>query len=157
MTVATIEGTASPLGRRNPTVKLALLLVVSLAVMFVFDPLTPTVLYLVALVAVACSARMRLRSLLVAQLPFVAFALGVLAVNALTRPGTVLWQAGVLRVTEEGLSVGAALAARTLLTGVLAIGFLVSTDAVALMISLRDNARSLHRFSHRGSDLRVEG
>ena len=149
MTVATIEGTASsPLGRRNPTVKLALLLVVSLAVMFVFDPLTPTVLYLVALVAVACSARMRLRSLLVAQLPFVAFALGVLAVNALTRPGTVLWQAGVLRVTEEGLSVGAALAARTLLTGVLAIGFLVSTDAVALMTSLRDNARLSARVTY---------
>src|SRR5690625_6280088 len=40
----------------------------------------------------------------------------------------ILWQAGPLRATEEGFSVGGALALRTVLIGVLAIGFLSSTD-----------------------------
>ena len=131
----------SPLARRNPTMKLALLTLVSLVVVFVLDPVTPAVLYLLALGAVAASARVAPRTLLVAHVPFVAFALGVLVVNALARPGVVLWQAGLLRVTAEGLGVGAALAARTLLIGVLAIGFLRSTDGVALMTSLHQNAR----------------
>lgn len=74
-------------------------------------------------------------------MPFLLFGLGVLVVNALSRPGVAVWQAGPLRVTEEGLSVGAALAARTLLIGVLAVGFLLSTDGVALMTSLHQNAR----------------
>ena len=131
----------SPLARRNPTVKLALLTAVSLVVMFILDPLTPTVLYILALAGVAASVRVPARALAVAHAPFVAFATGVLGVNALARPGTVLWQAGALRITEEGLSVGAALAVRTLLIGVLAIGFVLSTDGVALMTSLHQNAR----------------
>ncbi|GAA4288873.1 energy-coupling factor transporter transmembrane component T [Georgenia daeguensis] len=131
----------SPLARRNPTVKLALLTLVSLVVVLVLDPVTPTVLYLLGFVAVAASVRVPARTLALAHVPFVLFALGVLTVNALARPGTVLWQAGLLRVTEEGLSVGAALAVRTLLVGVLAIGFLLSTDGVALMTSLHQNAR----------------
>ncbi|MFH5821191.1 energy-coupling factor transporter transmembrane component T family protein [Georgenia sp. AZ-5] len=131
----------SPLARRNPTVKLALLTLVSLVAVFLLDPLTPAVLYLLALAAVTASLRVPLRTLAAAHVPFVAFALGVLVVNALARPGVVLWQAGLLRVTEEGLAVGAALAARTLLVGVLAIGFLLSTDGVALMTSLHQNAR----------------
>lgn len=138
----------SPLARRNPTVKLALLTLVSLVVIFVLDPFTPTVLYLLALTGVAVSTRVAPRTLLVAHVPFVAFALGVLVVNALARPGVALWQAGMLRVTQEGLSVGAALAARTLLIGVLAIGFLVSTDAVALMTSLHQNARLSARVTY---------
>jgi energy-coupling factor transporter transmembrane protein EcfT len=137
-----------PLARRNATVKLVLLTAVSLVVMFVLDPLTPTVLYVLALAGVAASVRMPARTLAIAHVPFVAFATGVLVVNALTRPGTVLWQAGALRVTEEGLSVGAGLAVRTLLIGVLAIGFVLSTDGVALMTSLHQNARLSSRVTY---------
>jgi energy-coupling factor transport system permease protein len=131
----------SPLARRNPTVKLALLGIVSVVAMFLLDPVTPTVLYVAGLLGVAASVRVPARTLVVAHVPFLAFAMGVLLVNVLSRPGTVLWQTGPLRVTEEGLSVGAALAARTLLIGVLAVGFLLSTDGVALMTSLHQNAR----------------
>lgn len=132
---------ASPLSRRNPTVKLGLLFVVSAAMLFVFDPFTPAALYLLALVGVLAFARVAPRTLALAHLPFVAFALGLFVVNVLSRPGEVLWQAGVLRVTVEGISVGSALAMRTLLIGILAIGFLASTDPVALMTSLHQNAR----------------
>ncbi len=141
MSVLSRAAADSPLARRNPTVKLALLAIVSLAAMFLLDPVTPAVLYVLGLVGIAVSVRVPARTLAVAHVPFLAFALGVFIVNALSRSGTVLWQAGALRVTEQGLSVGAALAARTLLIGVLAVGFLLSTDAVALMTSLHQNAR----------------
>ncbi len=132
--------TDCPLARRNPTLKLALLATISVVSMFLLDPVTPAVLYVLGLLGVAMSLRVPARTLAVAHVPFLAFALGVLIVNTLSRPGTVLWQAGPLRVTEEGLSVGAALAARVLLIGVLAIGFLLSTEGVALMMSLHQHA-----------------
>lgn len=136
-----VPAAASPLGRRNPTVKLMLVFAVSLVMLFVLDPVTPAVLYALASVAVAAGTRLPVRTLALAHLPFASFAVGLLLVNALSRPGDVLWEAGWLRVTEEGLSVGAALALRTLLIGVLAIGFVLSTDPVALMTSLHQHAR----------------
>ena len=131
----------SPLARRNPSVKLLLMLVVSLSVMFVLDPVTPAVLFIVAAVATAVGARMSVTALARSLVPFLLFALSVFTVNVLTRPGEVLWQAGMLRVTSEGVVVGLALAWRTMLTGLLAVVFLVSTDGVALVNSLHQQAR----------------
>lgn len=133
--------TDSPLARRNPSVKLGLVIVVCTVAVFVLDPVTPAVLYLLALVGVVVSVRAPARTLALAHGPFVAFAAGLVLVNALSRPGAEVWHAGPLRVTEQGLSVGAALAGRTLLVGVLVIGFLLSTDGVALMTSLHHNLR----------------
>jgi len=63
-------------------------------------------------------------------------ALWQVLVNALSRPGVVLAEPGPRRITAEGLEVGAALGLRTLLVGVLAIGFVASTSPVRLMTSL---------------------
>jgi energy-coupling factor transport system permease protein len=131
----------SPLSRRNPTVKLALLFIVSLLLLFVFDPVTPAVLYLLGLAAVIAFARIPGRTLLLAHLPFVGFALGILVVNALSRPGEVLVDLPPIRVTVEGLVVGGALALRTMAIGILSIGFIATTDPVALMTSLHQHAR----------------
>jgi energy-coupling factor transport system permease protein len=131
----------SPLSRRNPTVKLALLFIVSLLLLFVFDPVTPAVLYLLGLAAVIAFARIPARTLLLAHLPFVGFALGILVVNALSRPGEVLVDLPPIRVTVEGLVVGGALALRTMAIGILSIGFIATTDPVALMTSLHQHAR----------------
>ena len=138
----------SVLARRNPTVKLALLFVVSLAMVFIFDPVTPAVLYVVALAAVVASTRLPLRTLALGHVPFLAFGLGILMVNALSRPGHILWEAGPLRITVEGLSVGGSLALRTLVIGILAIGFIASTDGVALMGSLHQHARLGSRITY---------
>ncbi|GAB3026690.1 hypothetical protein GCM10011376_13370 [Nocardioides flavus (ex Wang et al. 2016)] len=140
--------TGSWLGRRNPSVKLGLAFAVSLAVSFVLTPTAPAVLYVLALLAVRLTSRVPWRRLALAHVPFVAFASGALLVNAVSRPGTVLWAAGSLEVTDAGLSVGAALAARTLLIGVLAVGFVVSTDPVDLMTSLQQNARLSPRVTY---------
>ncbi len=141
MNLATQRITDSPLGRRNPTVKLALLFVVSIVLVFLLDPVTPTVLWARGAIAALTFARIPARTLATAQLPFVAFAFGVFTVNVLSRPGEVLWQEGMLRVTVEGITVGAALAMRTLALGVLSVAFLLSTDSVALMTSLHQHAR----------------
>lgn len=131
----------SPLTRRDPSVKLVLLFVVSLAVSFVLDPATAAVLWVLAMIAVLVGARMPLGALIRGQWPFALFGLGIFVVNTLSRPGEVLWQAGWLRVTVEGLEVGGALALRALTIGVLALGFLVSTAPVPLLTSARDVLR----------------
>lgn len=136
------------LARRNPTVKLAVLALASAVAMFVFDPLTAGVLYAVAVAAVALGLRPDTRSVVIAHLPFLAFAASVFTVNMLTRPGAVVWQAGFLRITQEGMSVGAALGARTLFIGILAVAFIRSTDGVALMTSLHHNAKLNARLTY---------
>lgn len=131
----------SPLARRNPTVKLAILFIVSLVLLVVFDPVTPALLYLLGLTAVLGFARLPARTLALAHLPFLGFALGILVVNALSRPGEVLVDLPPIRVTVEGLLVGSALALRTMAIGILSIGFIGTTDPVALMTSLHQHAR----------------
>lgn len=131
----------SPLARRNPTVKLAVLFLVSLILLFVFDPITPALLYLLGLAAVVGFARMPARTLMLAHLPFLGFALGLLVVNALSRPGQVVVDLPALRITTEGLLVGSALALRTMAIGILSIGFVATTDPVTLMTSLNQHAR----------------
>lgn len=138
----------SPLARRNPTVKLGLVFVISAALLFVVDPFTPAVLYLLAVAGVLAAGGIGPRALAVAHLPFAAFAVGLLLVNALSRPGVVLLEFGPFQATAEGLTVGAALALRTLVIGVLSIGFLATTDPVALMTSLHQNARLGARFTY---------
>ena len=131
----------SVLSRRNPTVKLALLFAVSVVLLFVFDPVTPAVLYVLALTATLAAAVVPLRTLMLAHLPFAGFALGILVVNAVSRPGSPLFDIAGLTVTLEGVQVGGSLALRTLLIGVLSIAFITSTDGVALMTSLHQHAR----------------
>lgn len=131
----------SPLQRRNPSVKLGVLLVVSAALIAVFDPWTPLVLYCLAVPAVLLGARVPWRMLTAAHVPFALFATSLLIVNAVSRPGDVIAVAGPLEVTAEGLSIGASLALRTLLVGTLSVGFVLSTDGARLMISLHQHCR----------------
>lgn len=133
--------TESPLGRRNPTVKLGLLFAVSVALLLVFDPVTSAALYILGLASVVAAARIPARILLLAHIPFAGFGLGLLVVNALSRPGTILWEMAGAGVTAEGLAVGASLALRSMAIGVLSIGFIASTDGVALMTSLHQHAK----------------
>lgn len=139
---------SSPLARRNPTVKLVVVFIVSLGLLFLLDPVSTWTLYALAVVGVFVGAKIPWRTLLLAQLPFIAFAFGVFWINVVSRPGDVLWEFGLLRVTVEGISMGAALAARALTIGALSVGFIYSTDAVRLMASLHQHARLPARVSY---------
>lgn len=136
------------LARRDPSVKIATLLVVSLATMFLWQPLPILGLYAVSLVAVTWTARLSWRVLLGGHLPFLAFGVGLVLVNAMSRPGTDLTPELPIRITAEGLSVGVALALRALVIGMLAIGFLATTPPRDLLVSLMERARLSPRYAH---------
>ncbi len=143
-----VQRPTSWLARRNPTVKLGLLFVCSAVTLFLLDPLTLSVLYVLAAAGVGISARVRWNTLLAAQLPFVAFGVGLVVVNALSRPGEVVLPELPVRITVEGLVIGVALALRTLVIGTLSVGFLVSTPPQLLMTSLTQHARLSPRVSY---------
>lgn len=129
------------LGRRNPTVKLGLLLAFSCALLAITDPVTPTALYVVATFAVLVSGSLRPGELVRAQLPFLAFAVSIVVVNVATRPGGDQLAIGPMNVGRDGLALGVSFAARALVIGVLTIAFVRSTDPARLMVSLHQHAR----------------
>ncbi|MBB2921359.1 energy-coupling factor transporter transmembrane component T [Cellulomonas cellasea] len=131
----------SVLHRRNPTVKLAVLLVVSTVLLAVVDPWTPLALWVLALVAVARAGRIPWRLLLRAQLLFGPFAVSILAVNCVTRDGPVVGVLGPFEVTGPGLAIGLSLMLRTLLVGTLSVAFVLTTDGARLMTSLHQHVR----------------
>lgn len=138
----------SLLARCNPTVKFAVLLLVSFSVLLLQDPLPVLVLYVAAILAALWAGRVSVRTLLAGQLPFLAFAVGIVLVNALSRPGTELWPDLPIRITAEGLTIGAALALRAMLIGVLTIAFLATTPARDLLVSLMLHARLSPRYAY---------
>ncbi len=140
--------TASWLGRRNPTIKVAVLLAVSLGTLGLFDPWPLVGLYLLGLAAVRIAGRVDWRTLLLGQVPFLLFGVGLVAVNALSRPGPSLIPEAQIRITAEGLTIGIALALRGLVIGVLTIGFLASTPPRELMVSLMINVRLSPRYAY---------
>jgi len=136
------------LHRRNPTVKFAVVFVVSAVMLAVFDPWTPTVLYVLAVAGVRLGSRIPWGTLLTAHVPFVLFSFSLLTVNAVARPGEVMWQWGPFDITDEGLLVGGSLAIRTLVIGVGAIGFVLTTDGTRLMVSLHQHLRLSARLTY---------
>lgn len=136
------------LHRRNPAVKFFVVLALSAVLLAVFDPWTPTILYVLALAGVWRAGRIPWPALLTAHVPFLLFALSLLFVNAVTRPGELVWAVGSFDVTHQGLTVGASLAVRTLVIGVGAIGFLLTTDGTRLMVSLHQHLRLSPRLTY---------
>jgi len=140
--------TTSWLAARNPSVVLALLTALSGLTLLLTDPFALAVLYAVLALAVLPAARLRPWRFLRAQLPFVAFGVGLLTVNALARPGEVVWPDLPVRVTAEGLTIGAALALRTLVIGAGAVAFVATVEPRRLMVSLVQHARVSPRYAY---------
>ncbi|WP_116053051.1 CbiQ family ECF transporter T component [Clavibacter sp. 199] len=132
---------ASWLARRNPSAVLVGLFAASAALIAVRDPAVAFGVLVLAVALALVGARVGVGAVLRAQVAFGGFALGVLLVNAMSRPGAVLVQMGAFRITEEGLDMGAALALRTLALGTLSVAFLAAVDPVDLMISLHLDLR----------------
>lgn len=133
MTAMTIEHPSTlvepgALTRWNPSIKLISLFVLSVSLLFVWEPVRPALLW-VALVVVALTiGNVPPRWLMLAHIPFFAFGFGLFLVNVLARE-------------EHGAFIGAALAGRTLVIGVASILFLTSTAPVELMRSLNQNLK----------------
>jgi energy-coupling factor transporter transmembrane protein EcfT len=138
----------SYLHRRNPTVKFGVVFAISATLLAVFDPWTPALLYCLALGGVRIAGRIPWRSLIVAHVPFLLFGSSLFMVNAIARRGQVVWSWGPLDATGEGITVGASLALRTMVIGVAAIGFVLTTDGTRLMTSLHQHLRVSPRFTY---------
>lgn len=151
MTAPTGGAGRAVLARRDPAILLAATLVVPLVLLRVRDPGPVVVLWLVAMLAARTLAGVPWRRLALGQLPFVGFGVSLVAVNAVTRSGEpsaeVVAVLGPLEVTDVGLAIGAALAARTLVVGVCALAFLQVVDPGRLLGSLHEVARLPIRFT----------
>lgn len=135
------------LSARNPTVLLGLLTALSIVCLFLTDPLPLGALYLLLIAAVVAGTRIGPLQLLRVQIPFALFALGIMLVNMLSRPGRALWPEAPIRITEEGIVLGAALALRALVIGLGAITVTRATDSRSTMVSLQQHARLPARYA----------
>ncbi|HEX7352067.1 ATP-binding cassette domain-containing protein [Brachybacterium sp.] len=143
----TETGPRGPLSRRNPTVLLALLTGLSIVCIALTDPAPLLVLYLLLGAGAMLGCRNGPLQLLRAQLPFAVFASGVFLVNVLSRPGHEPWPELPVRVTEEGIVLGAALALRALVIGLGALAVARATDPRSTMVSLHQHARLPARYA----------
>lgn len=143
------------LHRRNPSLKLLSLMVMVLAVTLAFDPWTPTVFFLLALVILLLLGHVSLRTL---RMPLLFFfilgALGFVSSNALFyapsvgKPLTILWQGGTFRVSIEGIRVGISLAMRMMAIVFFSMIFVTTTDPTDLVLSLIQNVRFPFRLGY---------
>ena len=131
--------------RRNPLAPLGVLVVASAVASFVLDPTVAAMLYFAGVVG-AWATGCRIGTLLRAHLVFGAFALGVLVVNAVSRPGETWFSVGPFTVTDEGARVGAALGLRVLLIGVLSTAFVTGTTPTRLITAPQQQLRLSPRF-----------
>lgn len=140
--------TRGRLARRNPTVLLGLLTALSIVCIALTDPAPLVLLYGLLSVGAMLGCRIGPLLLLRAQLPFAVFASGVFLVNVLSRPGHEPWPGLPIRVTEEGIVLGAALALRALVIGLGALIVARATDPRRTLVSLRQHARLPARYAY---------
>ena len=131
----------APLARRDPTVLLGLLTALSIVCITLTDPAPLLVLYALLAAGTMLGLRLGPFALARAQAPFVLFAAGVFMVNVLSRPGHEPWPDLPVRVTSEGIVLGAALALRALVIGLGAVAVVRASDPGRTMTSLRTHAR----------------
>lgn len=141
-------GGRGPLGRRDPSILLGLLLALSIVCVALTEPLPLFGLYLLTCLGTMIGVRRGFLGLLRLQLPFIPFAVGLVVINALSRPGVEIWPDLPLRVTVEGATLGVALALRALVIGLAAVTVAQATDARRTVVSLHRHVRLPTRYAY---------
>lgn len=146
-----IEIPDSYLARRNPVLKLGVLLALSLMLTSIFDPVTPALFFLLGVVAARLLGKVRLTRLLRALAPVMAAALGILIANFLfgrVRPGDeILVRLGPFVVSQYRLLIGGSIAVRILAFASLSLCFALTTEPSAFLLSLVHQLRLSYRFA----------
>lgn len=139
------------LGRRQPVVKLAVVLALSVGLFLVIDPVTPLLFLAVTVAAGLALGRIGARAYAEVLGPLALVGLGFVWTNALfaraAAPGTV-WEIGPLRATEAGLLFGVAIGMRGLAIGALSVTFVLTTDPSDLVVGLIRHARVPFRLGY---------
>ncbi|MGH2377327.1 MAG: energy-coupling factor transporter transmembrane component T family protein [Candidatus Limnocylindria bacterium] len=144
--------TRSYLGARDPTVKLAVALVLSLLLLAVIDPVTPLLVLAGTVGAGTIFGRIPAGTYARALAPLVLVALGFVWTYALfsrvADPASVLWSLGPMRLTLSGLLFGVAIGLRGLAIGAISVTFVLTTDPTRLVVSLIQNGRLPFRIGY---------
>mgnify|MGYP005844122625 CR=1 FL=1 len=143
------------LHRRNPVFKLLSLMVMVLAVTMAFDPWTPLAFFCAGVLIQSILGRVPLSRMWRPLLFFfVVGAVGFIGSNAFfysPPPGralTVLWEAGAVRITAEGIRVGISLTIRMMSIVIFSIIFVTTTDPTDFVLSLIQQARFPFRLGY---------
>ena len=140
----------APLARRDPAVKLGVVLALSLLLVLVIDPVTPALFLTVTLFIALALGGVPLGQIGRALVPLGIVALGFVWSNALFaathEPAT--WTFGPIRASEAGLRFGVAIALRGLAIGMLSLTFVWTTDPTDLVVSLIRHARLPFRIGY---------
>ena len=110
------------LARRDPTVKLAVVLGISLLLILIVDPVTPALFLAVAL-AVALAGGARPTTILRALVPLSLLGVGFVWSNAVfaATQGPATWTIGPFHASEAGLRFGLAIAVRGIAIGMFSL------------------------------------
>ena len=142
------------LHRANPTIKLAAVFIMLLAVVMAFDPFTPLAFLLIAIALMCCLGRIPLLYILRTLIPFWLVALGFVVTNAFLynvsqeQTPTILARWGPFLVTREGLEAGLSLGLRALAIVSYSMMFVMTTDPTDFILSLIQQAHLSYRFGY---------
>jgi len=137
------------LARRDPTVKLVVVLGISLLLILIVDPVTPALFLAVAL-AVALASGARPTTILRALVPLSLLGVGFVWSNAVfaATQGPATWTIGPFHASEAGLRFGLAIAVRGIAIGMFSLAFVWTTDPTDLVVSLIRHARLSFRIGY---------
>jgi len=128
--------------QRDPTVKLAVVLAISLMLILIVDPVTPA-LFLALALAVALAGGARPKTIARALVPLTVLGVGFVWSNAVfaATQGPATWTIGPFHASESGLRFGLAIAIRGIAIGILSLTFVWTTDPTDLVVSLIRHVR----------------
>ncbi len=142
--------TSSPLGRWNPAAKALAILIVSLLLTVIFDPVTPLVILFLSILITVVFGRVSPLALLAGLAPAVALAAGLVWTNLLfgRAEGQIWWHWGPLTLSKASLFIGLSLGLRVLCFASYSLLFLTTTEPSRFILSLMQHLRVPYRFGY---------
>nr|WP_307415735.1 energy-coupling factor transporter transmembrane component T [Lederbergia wuyishanensis] len=131
----------------NPSIKALAVIILVLCLSFVFDPVTPFILWLLVLAVTFILGKVKLKRWLFFFFPFFILAFGYIWTTVVfSQPPAeirtvTLVQLGPVVITDYGLSIGLALGFRVLCFSCLSLLFIMTTDPIKFILSLTQQCK----------------
>jgi energy-coupling factor transport system permease protein len=142
--------TDSPLGRWNPAAKALAVLVVSVLLTAIFDPVTPLAILILSILITVLLGRVSFVAMLAGLAPATALAAGLVWTNLFfgRAEGRLWWHWGPFSLSEASLIIGLSLGLRVLCFASYSLLFLTTTDPSRFILSLIQHLRVPYRFGY---------
>jgi energy-coupling factor transport system permease protein len=140
------------LERRNPSIKLLAVILTALALTFIFDPITPAVIFLLTSIAGRWLGRLRIGSQMRPLVVFVAAGVAILLANIFFNKENAVSQAlvhlGPVKITGPALWAAGTLWLRLLSFALLSLVFVKTTEPQHFILSLVHQLRLNYRVAY---------